>query len=385
MSLQTSLNQTAASSNSGDDLLFVKIAQVLFRKVPFSLIIAAIGALITYWGTSFIPPTYVGRTLLLPPQSSQSGAAAAMQSLGAAAGVSLPNAGRNMADLYASLLWSFRITNRVIDQFDLKSVYGESSRDEVRKRLQAALKVEVGKKDGLILLTVEDRDPNRAADLANGYVQQLKKLTSELALTEAQQRRVLFENQLRQAKENLGGAQRALEQSGINVGVLKTEPKALADTYASLKARVTDAKVRLQYMRSYLTEQSAEYKAAQAQLDFLQSDLKRLESSGQSGAASGYVDKYREYKYYENLFELFAKQLELARLDEAKEGAVIQVVDVATPPERADRPRRAYIAAFGFLLVFVISLIFYLWPFIKTKFAVFKVLGDVWESGASRA
>ena len=69
--------------------------------------------------------------------------------------------------------------------------------------------------------------------------------------------------------------------------------------------------------------------------------------------------KYREFKYQETLFELFAKQFEVAKVDESREGAVIQVLDAAQPPERKSKPKKALIAiiatlAAGFaLLLFV--------------------------------
>ena len=169
-------------------------------------------------------------------------------------------------------------------------------------------------------------------------------MTSVLAVSEAQQRRVFFEKELKNARDQLDKAQQALQASGFDVGALRAEPKAAAESYARLKAEITAAEVRMQVLRNSLADSAPEVQRQLAQLSALRTQLARLEQTADSSIGPDYVSKYREFKYRETLFELFAKQYEIARVDESREGALIQVVDVATAPEYKSKPKRALIA-----------------------------------------
>jgi uncharacterized protein involved in exopolysaccharide biosynthesis len=171
-------------------------------------------------------------------------------------------------------------------------------------------------------------------------------MTSVLAVSEAQQRRVFFETQLKNTRDQLVRAQQALQASGFNQGALRAEPKAAAEGYARLKAETTAAEVRLQTLRGMLSDNAVEVQQQQATLNALRSQVSRLEQASEASISAGpdYISKYREFKYQEALFELFSRQYELARVDEAREGSLIQVVDPALPPERKSKPKRALIA-----------------------------------------
>ena len=142
-------------------------------------------------------------------------------------------------------------------------------------------------------------------------------------------------------------AQQALQSSGFNAGALKAEPKAAADAYARLKAEITAAEVRLKILGGSLADGASEVRQQQAALAALREQLARVEQATGTSGGPDYVGKYREFKYQETLFELYARQFELARADESREGALIQVVDLATPPERKSKPKRATAALVG--------------------------------------
>jgi capsule polysaccharide export protein KpsE/RkpR len=126
--------------------------------------------------------------------------------------------------------------------------------------------------------------------------------------------------------------------------MLKAEPRSAAESYARLKAEATNAEVKLQTLRSGLSDAAPEVRQQQTLLSALRAELARVEAATVSQGGPDYVSNYREFKYQETLFELIARQYELARVDESREGALIQVVDEATPPERKTRPRRAVVA-----------------------------------------
>lgn len=239
---------------------------------------------------------------------------------------------------------STTVADRLIDRFKLMEVYESEFRFEARKTLAQNVRISAGKKDGLITVEADDTDPKRAADLANAHVEELRLLTSQLSLTEAQQRRAFFEIQLQQTRDRLTKAQQLLEASGFNPGALKAEPKAAAEGYAKLKAELTAAEVRLQTLRRGLVDSAPEVQQQQTLAGALRSQLNALERSSDLGGGSEYISKFREFKYQETLFELFSRQYEMARLDESCEGALIQVVDVAQVPEWKSKPKRGLIA-----------------------------------------
>jgi capsule polysaccharide export protein KpsE/RkpR len=186
--------------------------------------------------------------------------------------------------------------------------------------------------------------------MANAYVEELRRMTSVLAVSEAQQRRVFFEKELKEARDQLARAQQELQASGFNVGALRAEPRAAAESYARLKAEITSAEVRAHVLRGSLADSSPEVQRQLAQLSALRTQLARLEQASNANVGPDYLTKYREFKYRETLFELFARQYEMARVDESREGALIQVVDVAVTPEYKSKPNRLLIAVAATLL-----------------------------------
>lgn len=311
--------------------------------------------------TFVVKPVYTARTLFLPPQQAQSSAAAALSSLGALSG--LAGAGLNLkspVDQYAAMLQSYAVADRIIERFDLMTVYDDRYRDEARRDLAKAVRISVGRKDGLITLEVEDEDPKRAAEMANAHVDELRRLTSGLALTEAQERRVFFGEQLKNARDALSRAQQALQASGFNPNAIKAEPKAAAERYGQLQAQVTATEVRLQALRRSLAESAPEIQQQLAALGTLRAELAKIESTAGADPGADYISRYRDFKYEETLFDLFSRQYELARVDESREGALIQVIDPATPPDRKTRPHRALIAIGATVGAFVL-LVGWLW------------------------
>jgi uncharacterized protein involved in exopolysaccharide biosynthesis len=300
-------------------------------------------ALLALGITFLVPKTFTSRTVFLPPQQQQSTAASAIAQLGALSSLAGAAAGiKSPADQYVALVQSVTVADRVIDAFNLMQVYDEEYRFEAREQLAKNVRVLLGKKDGLISIEVDDEDPQRAADIANRHVDELRQLTSKLALTEAQQRRRLTQ------------AQQALQASGFSQGALRADARASAEGYARLRAEATAAEVRLQTLRRNLVDNTPEVQQVMSALGALRSQLAKLEESTEFTGGPDYVSKFREFKYQETLFELFARQYELARVDESREGALIQVVDTAKPAERKSRPRRAVIAAIALGASFVL-------------------------------
>jgi uncharacterized protein involved in exopolysaccharide biosynthesis len=344
------------------DLLLVLAENI--KLLIFGPLIIGLAAL----GISFqIPETFTAKVVLMPPQQQQSGASAMLAQLGALAGAAGAAAGiKSPSDQYAALMKSSAVENRLIDRFNLIKIYESKLREDARKTLEQRTRIDAGKKDGLMVIEVDDHDPKRAAEIANAYVEELSILLSRLAVTEAQQRRVFFERQLQKVKEDLTRAQSALKRGGTEADVLKTQPQTAVIELAQLTAQVTAKEVELAAMRSYLKEAAPDFKQALNELAALKAQLAKAQAGSVSVKADGnqniqndYVSRFREYKYQETLFDLMARQFEIAKIDESREGAIIQIIDAAEPPERKSKPKKAMItliatlAAGFFLLLFV--------------------------------
>lgn len=353
-------NVPQAAEQDDDEISLLDLLQVVVDNLRL-LVLGPLACGLAALSISFaIPPTFTAKTQFLPPQQQQSSAASMLASLGALGGLAGAATGlKNPADQYVAFMKSVSVQDALIDRFKLIEKYEAKLKTDARLALTANLRIAFGK-DGLISVEVDDEDPKFAADLANAHVEELRKLLSRLAVTEAQQRRMFFEKQLEQTKDSLAKADLALKSSGINSSVLKSSPASAVEAVARLKAGISVQEVKLGAMRNYLTESSAELKQALSELGSLKAQLAKAEKEEPADkGASDYVSRYREFKYQETMFELFAKQFELAKVDESREGAVIQVLDVAQPPERKAKPKKALIAiiatlASGFaLLLFV--------------------------------
>ncbi len=362
MSETATSNSQASVGNMQDDdeISLLDLLQVIvdnFRLLVLGPLVCGFAAL----GISFaVTPTFTAKTQFLPPQQQQSAAASMLASLGALGGIAGAASGiKSPADQYIAFMKSVSLQDALIERFKLIEKYEAKLKIEARLALTGNVRIATGK-DGLISVEVDDKDPKFAADLANAHVDELRNLLGRLAVTEAQQRRMFFEKQLAQTKDKLAKADVALKSSGINSSALKSSPSSAVEAVARLKAGISVQEVKLGSMRHYLTESAPEFKLALNELASLKTQLTKAENeepATQEG--SDYVARYREFKYQETMFELLSKQFELAKVDESREGAVIQVLDIAQPPERKARPKKAMIAmiaalASGFaLLLFV--------------------------------
>jgi uncharacterized protein involved in exopolysaccharide biosynthesis len=336
----------ASDGTDDDDVGILDLALPLVQHWKLLVVAPLVTGLVALGIAFLLPKTYLSTIVFVPPQQQQSAAAAAISQLGALSGLAGAAAGvKTPADQYLALLQSATVADRLIEQFDLMKVYDAEYRFQARKALAGHVRMTLGKKDGLITIEVEDESAQRAANMANGYVEELRLLTSKLALTEAQQRRVLFETQLKQTRDQLTKAQQVLQSSGYTQEAIRADAKASAEGYARLRAEATAAELRLQALRRGLSDTTPEVQQALSAVGGLRTQLARLAETTDLSGATDYVSKFREFKYQETLFELLARQYELARVDESREGALVQVVDEAKPAEHKHRPQRALIAA----------------------------------------
>jgi tyrosine-protein kinase Etk/Wzc len=355
-------NLPVGMQDDDDEISLLDLLQTIVDNLRL-LVLGPLAAGVTALGISYlIPPTYTAKTQFLPPQQQQSAAASMLASLGSLGGLAGAVGGiKNPADQFVAYLKSVTIQDSLIERFKLLERYDAETKTEARLDLKENVRIASGK-DGLISVEVEDKDPKFAAELANAHVEELGKLLGRLAITEAQQRRLFFEKQLTQAKEKLIKSEIELKSTGVSGSVLKSNPASAVAAVAGIQAGITAQEVKLGAMRGYLAETAPEFKQALNELANLKAQLAKQEkdtpSSSNITAQGDYVSKYREFKYNETLFELFAKQFEIAKVDESREGAVIQVLDTAQAPDRKSKPKKALIAIIAALAVGFALLLF---------------------------
>lgn len=344
-----------------DEISLLDLLQTIVENLRL-LILGPLAVGLAALSFSFaVPPTFTATVKFLPPQQQQSAAASMLASMGGLGGLAGAAAGlKNPADQYLAFIKSNSVQDALIERFKLQEHYQTKFKADTRVALTGSTRAS-SDKDGLITIEVHDKDPKFAAELANAHVDELQKLLARLAVTEAQQRRAFFEKQLSQVKEKFTEAEQALRATGVSSSVLKSNPTSALAAVAGLKAQVMAQEVKVGAMRGYLAETAPDFKQALTELVNLRAQLAKQEKDEPATAAGqgDYVAKFREFKYQETLFELFARQFEMAKVDESREGAVIQVLDAAQPPERKSQPKKALIAiiatlATGFaLLLFV--------------------------------
>ena len=369
--------QVAEASGSArpvdDEVNLLDLLIVLAKHKKLVLGLPGLAAVTAVVVALLLPDVYTASTRILPPQQSQSTSALLSQLSGLAglAGGPLPGI-RNPNDLYVGMLKSRTVADNIILRFELDKVYEEKLQSGTRKRLESLTSVVAGK-DGIIGVEVDDKDPERAAGLANAYVEELFKLTTVLAVTEASQRRLFFERQMRQAKDNLVSAEvaakSAMEQGGLVA--VEAQGRTALEAVARLRAQISVKEVQIGAMRMFAAEGNPELKRTQQEMEVMKRELARSEGvTGNSPAETASVKSsgidslglLRNVKYYETMYELLAKQYESAKLDEVRDSAIIQVIDKAIKPDRKSKPKRALIVilaalAAGFLAV--------LWAFLR--------------------
>jgi uncharacterized protein involved in exopolysaccharide biosynthesis len=340
----------------------------LLRGALLGLVAGVLVALL--WPASYEATT----TLLAPPQATPF-SSTFLQQVGtlspALGGLGL----KNPADLYVSLLKSRTVEDQMIARFHLDERYGKRSVGDTRRALEQRLEIAATAKDGIIRLTVEDTDAAMSATLANAYVEEYRKFSANLAVTEAAQRRLFLEQQVAQTKERLVMAEEALKRRQQSSGVIQLDgqTKALIESAALLRAQAAAKQVQLRALTSYETSENPEVQVARQQLAAIEGQLRELTGGGGADgellvpkgklpeAGLEYLRDLREVKYQETVFELLARQYESAKMDEARQGSVLQVVDRAVAADRRSGVPRSVVVFAGALLGLLVSALLVVW------------------------
>lgn len=363
--LENEKKEPPAAAEGGDEIDLIGTLQIIADNLRLLTLGPLLVGIITLGVCLSMAPTFTASTKFLPPQQQQSAAASMLQSLGALGGIAGAAAGlKNPTDQYISFLKTRSVQEALVRRFDLQTRYHQKFLDSTRRILEGSTTFTSGK-DNIITIQVDDKDPQVAADIANAYVEELRNLVNRLAVTEAQQRRLFFEKQLTETKNKLSEAEKTLAASGISIAALNASPSLALERPARLRAQITAQEIKIASLRTYLTDSAPEIRQSLGELSALNAQLSRAEKEQAGGknlsSDDDYIKNYREYKYQEALFDIFTRQFEMARIDESREGATIQVVDSAIRPERKSKPKitlTTITSTIGSFFIFFVAALF---------------------------
>jgi capsule polysaccharide export protein KpsE/RkpR len=340
-----------------------------------------------------IPKRYDSTTRLMPPDG-QSGSGLAM--LAAMAGKSgSPGMGsmagnllglRSSGALFADILRSRTVQDRIVSRFDLRRVYSERYWVDARKRLGAYTEIAEDRKSEVITIRVTDRDPQRAAQMAQAYVDELDHLVAEVSTSSARRERVFIEDRLTSVKRELDRASQEFSQfASQNATIdITTQGKAMVEAAGRLQGELIASQSELEGLEQMYTGNNIRVRSLRARVEELRKQLDKLDGSGKGGnlamsdpsgnpgAAPGgdngfpsirqlpllgvrWADLYRQTKIEETVYELLTQQYELAKIEEAKEIPTVKILDAADVPERKSFPPRILVVLLGTLSAFMLS------------------------------
>jgi len=356
-----------------DEINLIDYAIVLLKRKKLIVGIPLVCVAITLIISLVIPNIYRAETRILAPQEGNAGTAAQLLSqVGSGlSGFSGKLGVNNQSDLYVGMLQSRTVLDTIITRFDLKKRYEDKTFEDARKSLKEHIAAQIDPKSNIIVLAVEDKDPQQAADMANAFVEELRKLTKGLSITEAAQRRLFFEEQLKDTKESLIKVEESMKSFQERTGALHVDEqvKAVIKNVAQLRAEIAAKEVELRVVKTYATPHNPDLQRAEETLAGMKSELAKIESkSGASydplmptgrmpSVGTDYIRRLRDLKFNETLYELLTKQYEAAKIDEARGAAVIQVIDRAIPPEKRERPKRTVMLVVAGAVSFLLSIV----------------------------
>jgi tyrosine-protein kinase Etk/Wzc len=351
------------------------LLQTALRRRKLVLVEAAALILFASVVAILLPSLYIATVAIMPPQSGSSSAAmlAQLGNLGALASMGGGGLGvKNPNDMQVALLKSRTTEYAMVERFQLQAEYHKRYISSARARWEKMTSIDSGLKDGLIRLSVTDRDPRRAAELANGWVEEYQRVTAKLALTEAAQRRMFFEREVNGERDELQRSEDNLKDTEDRTGVLELDgqARALIASAALLRAQIAAKQVEIRAMREFATSDNPDMARAEQELSGMVGQLTAMDvdsdhPTGDLIAPKGkmtqtgleYARALREEKFHEAMYELLTRQYEVARVDEARQGSIVQVIDPAIPPDRPGSHYRLWIFLAGLIIALPLALL----------------------------
>lgn len=350
-----------------EEINLLELLQVLVKRRKIIAKITLCVAVMSVLYSLTLKNIYTATATVMPPakEGGSGMAAALLGQLGGLGGVAGGLGGSS--DLYVAILKSRSVSDAVITRMDLFKEYRTKTWDATRNVLQGAVKFQDEKKSSIITISASNKDPRKAAMLANTFVEELERTTLRLNLTRASTERNFLEKRLTVVKQDLKNAENNLktfqeQHKTINAG---SQATAAIEGIARLKAEIVTKEVQLSALRYSMTDEAPEVKALLAAVGRLKAQLAAMSGNGGDGVIPTvgaapelgieYMRRLREFKLQEALFEQLSKQYELAKLNEAKDSSSLQVLDEAVVPAKKSKPKRSLIVILATVTAFFCS------------------------------
>ncbi len=375
MSQNTEQQNSPVVQATDDEINLLEYLLVIVKHKKMIFLTCLVTFILTCGITLLMPNIYTSTARILPPQNDKGGLSSMLGSVSNIAALAGLSVGSGSGELYVGMLKSRSIADVIIDKFDLMKIYDQKYRVETYKILNDAVNFSVGKDDGIITVTAEDEDPKRAADIANTYIEELKKLNIKINLNNAGRERLFLEERLAVVQNDLSKAEDALKdfQEKNKAIRIDAQASAIIDAFATLKGVLASKEVELGVLRSSQTDQNPQVKALREEITQIREQISQLEQSHDGKTSSAdiflatsevpelgiqYARLLRDLKVQETLYELVTKQYEMAKISEAKNTSTIQVLDAAMVPDKKSKPRRSIIVLAATFAMGFFALIF---------------------------
>jgi uncharacterized protein involved in exopolysaccharide biosynthesis len=327
-----------------------------------------------------LPKDFEATTKLMPPETGSGNGAAIVAALATrGAGMLGGLAGDLMGvkgngPVFVEILESRTVADRLIEEFQLSREYRTTKIEYTRKVLEAHTKIAEDRKSGVITITVTDREPGRAAAMAQAYIGELDRLVSQLSTSSARRERVFLEERLTTVKSDLDdAATKFSEFASKNTAIdIPAQGKAMVEAAAVLQGQLIAAEAEASGLEKIYTVNNVRVKALKARIGELREQLQKLGGSTSPAEVRNdnslypsirklpllgvtYADLYRRTKIEETVYELLTQQYELAKVQEAKEIPSVKVLDSAVVPTVKSSPHRVALTWCGTALAFCVA------------------------------
>jgi capsule polysaccharide export protein KpsE/RkpR len=357
---------------------------ILWERRRFILRAAVWGLILSTIVAFMIANRYESTTRLMPPDTKSGTSMALMAGLASKGGLGLSSLAGDLLGmgssgaLFVDILGGRTVQDRLVDRFDLRKVYHARYWEGARKVLAKNTAISEDRKSGVITITVTDHDPQRAAQMAQAYVEELDRLVAQVSTSSARRERIFIEQRLQAVKQNLDSVSRQFsEYASQNTAIdITAQGKATVEAAARLEGELIAAQSELEGLEQIYTKSNVRVRSLQARVDELHSQLHKIGGDTSVPLSDGttppqefpsirqlpllgvkWEDLYRETKIQETVYELLTQQYELAKVEEAKEIPVVKVLDPANVPERKSFPPHALIGILGMVLSFSLACI----------------------------
>jgi uncharacterized protein involved in exopolysaccharide biosynthesis len=281
--------------------------------------------------------------------------------------------------LMVDMLRGPTIENSLIQKFDLRKLYHDRYWQEARKDLDKHTDIKEDRKSGVISISVTDRDPHRAQQMAQAYVEALNSLLAGVSTSSARRERMFLEQRLKTVKQNLDAASQEFSSYASQTGTLDmpSQTKAMMESEGTMQGQLVAAQSELEGLEQIYTDNNIRVRTMRARVAALRHQVEEMSgnkadlNSQQSEIAGDFppmrklplvgvrwLNLYRETKIQETVYEMLTQEYEFAKIQEAKEIPTVNVLDAALLPEKISFPPRVLITVLGGILSFVFASVF---------------------------